>query len=153
MTKEILGTVTAAIDGDTIEVAQEAVKLPELGWITNGQILRVIDGDTVEVSVVRKLRVRLRNCWAPERETNQQWKEFRAQNGGEAPPGVQSMRHLRDMAEGFRARIQVIGSEDDEFSDVTSMGRVIGDVYLLKNGTNLAEAQVSAGHATREKIK
>jgi len=33
------------------------------------------------------------------------------------------------------------------------MGRVVGDVYLLKDGTNLATAQVAAGHATKERPK
>jgi endonuclease YncB( thermonuclease family) len=30
---------------------------------------------------------------------------------------------------------------------------VVGDVWLLKDGTNLAEAMVAAGHATKEKPK
>ena len=151
MTKEILGTVTAAIDGDTVEVEQKAVKLPELGWITNGQILRVIDGDTVEVAVVRKLRVRLRNCWAPELEPVEQRRKW-----GRYPPentGAASHQYLQNLADGYQVRVFVAGSPDDEFSDVTSMGRLIGDVYLLKDNTNLAAAQVAAGHATKEKQK
>jgi endonuclease YncB( thermonuclease family) len=151
MTKEILGTVTAAIDGDTVEVAQEAVELPELGWISNGHLIRVIDGDTVEVAITRKVRVRLRNCWAPELEPIEQRRRW-----GKYPPdntGAASHLHLSQLAEGYQVRVFVAGSPDDEFSDVTSMGRVIGDVYLRKDNTNLASAQVAAGHATKERRK
>jgi len=49
--------------------------------------------------------------------------------------------------------VRILGSADGDFRDSTSMKRVLGDVYLLRDGTNLAEAMVAAGHATREKIK
>jgi endonuclease YncB( thermonuclease family) len=151
MTQQILGTIAKVIDGDTVDVEQKAVELPELGWISNGHLIRVIDGDTVEVAVTRKVRVRLRNCWAPKLEPIEQrrkWGRFPPENTGAA-----SHQHLQNLAEGYQVRVFVAGSPDDEFSDVTSMGRLVGDVYLLKNNTNLAAAQVAAGHATKEKPK
>ena len=42
-------------------------KAPDPGWTTRGVISRVIDGDTVEVEITRKIVVRLRDCWAPEK--------------------------------------------------------------------------------------
>ncbi len=151
MTMQILGTVTKVIDGDTVDVEQKAVELPELGWVSNAHVIRVIDGDTVELAVTRKVRVRLRNCWAPELEPieiRRKWGKYPPDNTGAA-----SHQHLQNLAEGYQVRVFVAGSPDDEFSDVTSMGRLVGDVYLLKNGTNLAAAQVAAGHATKEKRK
>ena len=151
MTKHILGSVTKVIDGDTIDVEQNAIELPELGWVSNGHLIRVIDGDTVEVAITRKVRVRLRNCWAPELEpieARRKWGKYPPDNTGAA-----SHLHLQKLAEGYQVRVFVAGSPDDEFSDVTSMGRLIGDVYLLKNNTNLAAAQVAAKHATKEKQK
>jgi hypothetical protein len=61
--------------------------------------------------------------------------------------------HLKYLAEGYQVRLHIIGSSDGDFRDSTSMGRVIGDAYLLKNGASLAESQVKAGHATKEKQK
>jgi endonuclease YncB( thermonuclease family) len=151
MTQQILGTVTNVIDGDTVDVEQKAVELPELGWISNGHLIRVIDGDTVEVAITRKVRVRLRNCWAPELEPIEQRRKW-----GKYPPdntGAASHYHLRNLAEGYQVRVFVAGSPDDEFSDVTSFGRLVGDVYRLKDNTNLAAAQVQAGHATKERPK
>jgi endonuclease YncB( thermonuclease family) len=132
---------------------QKATELPELGWISNGHLIRVIDGDTVEVAVTRKIRVRLRNCWAPELEPVDQRRQWALKKDIPENSGMASQQHLSRLAEGYQVRVFVVGSPDDEFSDVTSMGRVVGDVYLLKDGTNLAEAQVQAGHATKEKQK
>jgi endonuclease YncB( thermonuclease family) len=49
--------------------------------------------------------------------------------------------------------MHIVGSPDGDFTDSTSMGRVLGHVWLLWDGTNLAEAQVAAKHATKEKQK
>jgi endonuclease YncB( thermonuclease family) len=149
MTQQILGTIARVIDGDTVDVEPKAVELPELGWISNGHLIRVIDGDTVEVAVTRKVRVRLRNCWAPELEPIEQRRKW-----GKNPPdntGAASHLHLKKLAEGYPVRIFVAGSPDDEFSDVTSFGRLVGDVFRLMDNTNLAAAQVAAGHATKER--
>jgi endonuclease YncB( thermonuclease family) len=153
MTQHILGTVTKVIDGDTVDVEQKAVELPELGWISNAHVIRVIDGDTVELAVTRKVRVRLRNCWAPELEPIEQRRKWAVLKDIPEASGMASHLHLKELAEGYQVRVFVAGSPDDEFSDVTSMGRLVGDVYLLKDNTNLAAAQVAAGHATKERPK
>jgi endonuclease YncB( thermonuclease family) len=127
-------------------------QMPELGWTTDGRVSRVLDGDTIEVEVTRKFVVRLRNCWAPEMESIEQLRKWGIRN---IPPGTGAAAHwhMKTLAEGYQVRLHVAGSPDGDFRDSTSMGRVIGDVYLLKDGTNLAEAQVAAGHATRSKVK
>ena len=127
--------------------------MPELGWTTGGRISRVLDGDTVEVEVTRKLVVRLRNCWAPELEPIEQRRQWARLNDVPEGTGMASHQHLESLADGMPVRLHVVGSPDGDFRDSTSMGRVIGDVWLRKDGTNLAAAQVAAGHATREKIK
>jgi len=42
---------------------------PSLGWTTRASIERVIDGDTLDVTICRRVRVRLLDCWAPELRT------------------------------------------------------------------------------------
>jgi endonuclease YncB( thermonuclease family) len=128
-------------------------QMPELGWTTDGRVSRVLDGDTIEVEVTRKFVVRLRNCWAPEMESKAVLADWRRDWKRPEGSGYASYCHLGKLADGMQVRLHVIGSPDGDFRDSTSMGRVIGDVYLLKDGTNLAEAQVAAGHATRSKVK
>jgi endonuclease YncB( thermonuclease family) len=128
-------------------------QMPELGWTTDGRVSRVLDGDTIEVEVTRKFVVRLRNCWAPEMESIEQRRQWALKKDIPENSGMASHLHLRNLADGYQVRLHVVGSLDGDFRDSTSMGRVIGDVYLLRDGTNLAEAQVKAGHATREKVK
>jgi endonuclease YncB( thermonuclease family) len=127
--------------------------MPELGWTTDGRISRVLDGDTVEVEVTRKFVVRLRDCWAPEMEPIEHRRRWLSMNDIPPSSGMASQLHLQMLANGYQVRLHVVGSEDGDFRDSTSMGRVIGDVYLRKDGTSLAEAQVAAGHAMREKPK
>lgn len=127
-------------------------QMPELGWTTDGRVSRVLDGDTIEVEVTRKFVVRLRDCWAPEMESIEQRRQWGLRN---MPPASGAAAHwnMKTLAEGYAVRLHVVGSPDGDFRDSTSMGRVIGDVYLLKDNTNLAAAQVAAGHATKEKQK
>jgi len=127
--------------------------MPDLGWTTDGHVIDVHDGDTITVRVYRDFRVRLRDCWAPELEPIEQRRKWAILKDIPENSGMASQLHLSTLAEGFQVRLHVVGSPDGDFRDSTSMGRVIGDLYLLKDGTNLAEAQVQAGHATKEKVK
>jgi endonuclease YncB( thermonuclease family) len=133
-------------------VEGEEMTLPELGWTTDGHVTDVHDGDTITVRVYRDFRVRLRDCWAPELEPIEQRRKWGVKN---IPlgTGAAAHMHLKYLAEGYQVRLHVVGSPDGDFRDSTSMGRVIGDVWLSKNGASLAEAQVKAGHATKEKPK
>ena len=150
MTQHILGTVTKVIDGDTVDVRQT---MPDLGWTTDGHVTDVHDGDTITVRVYRDFRVRLRDCWAPELEPIEQRRHWAFLKNMPKNSGMASHLHLKDLAEGYQVRLHIVGSPDGDFRDSTSMGRVIGDAYLLKNNTNLAAAQVQAGHATKERPK
>jgi endonuclease YncB( thermonuclease family) len=126
-------------------------KLPPLGWSANGIVLRVGDGDTLRVRVFRDFEIRLLNCWCPETKLD---KRVPAAKRAEAKAaGIRAALHLDELAANQRVRVRILGSADGDFRDSTSMKRVLGDVYLLRDGTNLAEAMVAAGHATREKIK
>ena len=42
---------------------------PQEGFTTKEKVTRVIDGDTVDVEITRKVRVRLKDCWAPEKKS------------------------------------------------------------------------------------
>jgi endonuclease YncB( thermonuclease family) len=136
-----------------IHMEGEAMTMPELGWTTDGRVTGVHDGDTITVEVTRQFRVRLRDCWAPELEPIEQRRQWARLNDVPEGTGMASQQHLETLADGMQVRLHVVGSPDGDFRESTSMGRVLGDVWLLRDGTNLAEAQVAAKHATKEKQK
>ena len=73
-------------------------KAPDPGWTTRGVISRVIDGDTVEVEITRKIVVRLRDCWAPEKRLDPSLPEI--DRNAAKLRGVASAVHLQSLAEG-----------------------------------------------------
>ena len=126
---------------------------PSPGWTTRGVISRVIDGDTVEVEITRKIVVRLRDCWAPEKRLDPSFPEI-GRNAAKLR-GVASAVHLQQLAEGQPCTVSVpTHVEDDgvtqDIADSLTMTRVIGDVWI-HGGLNLAAVQVERGYATRTK--
>lgn len=104
-----------------------------------GRIAKVIDGDTIEIEVVRRVRVRIRDCWAP---------ETRTRDLDEKQRGLAAKAFLESIA--FRQHAIVhVPMPSDRFGDATSMGRVIGDVWI--GDDSIADVMIAAGHATRTK--
>ena len=129
-------------------------KAPDPGWTTRGVISRVIDGDTVEVEITRKIVVRLRDCWAPEKRIDPSIKNDIDRNAAKLR-GVASAVHLQQLAEGQPCTVSIPTHADDDgvtqdIADSLTMGRVIGDVWI-HGGLNLAAVQVQRGYAARTK--
>ena len=130
-----------------------AGETPDPGWTTRGVISRVIDGDTVEVEITRKIVVRLRDCWAPEKRLDPSLPEI--DRNAEKLRGVASAVHLQQLAEGQACTVSIPTHADDDgvTQDIAAsltMGRVVGDVWI-HGGLNLAAVQVQRGYATRTK--
>lgn len=117
---------------------------PPRGWTTDCRVVNVVDGDTVDVEVKRVIRVRLLGAWSP---------ESRTKDAAEKARGLAAKEHLRAAAENCDAVLFIPGSVD--FQDVTTLGRVLGQVWLVNSdgttGESLAKMQVRAGHATPTK--
>ena len=109
---------------------------PQPGWTTRCRIERVVDGDTLDVTVIRKIRVRLLECWAPEKTQ---------------PAGRESLEAIKQH-EGEEA-ILFIPTESDTLDEIMTFGRVLGHVWLTGDDRSLSERQVEQGHATKEKVK
>lgn len=112
---------------------------PAHGWSTPCLIDRVIDGDTIEVTVTRKLRVRLLDCYAPEVK------------GAEKPQGVKSSDHLKALALGATGTLFIPTEDARNMGDILTLGRVLGHVWIDGSDLSLSELQVQSGHATKEK--
>ncbi len=99
-----------------------------------GEVAYHVDGDTIDVVVESTIRVRLKDCWAPE------------PYGEEKAEGLKSKANIVKLAPvGSKCMVDV----PLDSGDVLSFGRVVGYVYV--EGKELGQAQCAAGHATSEK--
>jgi len=111
---------------------------PPTGWTTPARVVGIVDGDTIDVEVSKVVRVRLADCWAPER--------YHA----DGPASTANMKRLLPI--GSECVLHVPTSSGD-LADVFSFGRVIGHVWSAGAEDSVSEKQVEAGFATREKRK
>lgn len=96
------------------------------------KVVRVIDGDTVEVEVSAKITVRLLDCWAPERFT-EDGKQSKKAAEALLPPDSECM-------------LDVPLGGHDQLHDVFSFGRVLGNLFTESFGS-IAKRLVESGHA------
>ncbi len=120
---------------------------PEPSWTTKATVIRTIDGDTIDCEIRRTIRVRLIDCWAPEIHLDNRLPE--SQREAEKRAGLKSKDALTALALGKPVILQVPTSDDLLRS--TTMGRVLGNVWLEGDDESLSEKQVRSGNATKSK--
>lgn len=98
------------------------------------EVNRIIDGDTLDVDITIPAVVRLRDCWAAERNSAE---------------GEQAAAHLRELCQGKRGTLKVPIQPGKGLADLFSFGRLLGWVEV--GGVDVSKAQCLAGHATAEK--
>ena len=107
---------------------------PPKGWTTNADLVRVIDGDTIVVEVRRTLKVRLKDCWAPER------------SHADGPPSTANLKRLL----GDGPVVLHVPVESGEVEDIWTFGRVLGSVWRADYPhRSVNELQVAEGFATK----
>ena len=105
------------------------------------QVKKVIDGDTVDVTITRKIRVRLKDCWAP---------ETRTRDSKEKQRGMASKKHLEKMLKKNKhVVLHIPGDKEGDIKDIFTFGRVVG--YIFVDEQDVSSEMVSVGHATRKK--
>lgn len=110
---------------------------PPVGWTTLATVTNIVDGDTIDIEIRRTLRIRLLDCWAPERNE---------------PGGTESTEHLRSLLEDPEVTVWV-PVDSRRVSDVWTFSRVLGHVWSKADADkSVSELQVEAGHATKEKV-
>jgi endonuclease YncB( thermonuclease family) len=120
-----------------------SVPAPEIGLVSPCVIDRVVDGDTVELTITRRVTVRLLDCWAP---------ESRTRNSNEKRRGILSKSHLQELLPvGSQAVVQLPGSPEGDISDLITLGRVLGRIWVAGSQVDVSTLQVEAGHARRTK--
>lgn len=101
-------------------------------------VTEVVDGDTVTVEVRLPMRVRILNCWAPER--------------GEAG-GSEATENMRNLALNKRGILHVPLEHVDRIDKALTFGRVLGDVYIDGDEESVAQQQIRLGFAKSHKEK
>lgn len=114
--------------------AKQAAPVP--GWVTEATVVSVYDGDTCTIEVRKFFKVRLEDCWAPER--NEQG-------------GIQSGDELAKLIEGRRVLVR-IGGDQDVWRKRT-FGRDVGRIWV--DGRDVSGLMIKSGHAfgTKDELK
>lgn len=115
---------------------------PVPGWCTPCVVTEVIDGDTIEVEVVRRIRVRLKDCWAP---------ESRTLNLNEKARGLAAKENMKQIGLGKPGVLLVPLSDTGDVGTMMTLGRVLGHVWVEEQGKSLSDIQVAMGFATTSK--
>lgn len=110
-------------------VPEPAITLPCL-------VTEVIDGDTLTVEVRVPMRVRIKDCWAPEMNEK---------------GGAESRDNLCRLAQDRYGVVYVPLEDVKRIDHAMSFGRVLGDVYIDGDDESLGQQQVSTGHAAARK--
>lgn len=87
------------------------------------RVVDVVDGDTVDVLVIRKARIRLADCWAPETR--------RTKHPTEKTLGHQAKQELEEhLRPGDECVVEFVSDGDTEFGDDISFGRFVGNIWI-----------------------
>lgn len=121
----------------TAETPTAAPLRPRPAMVYVGHVYNVVDGDTIDVEVSYSFRVRLLDCWAPEK------------HGDSKAEGMASMRNLVKLAAGKDCVVEIPMGTDVKKS--LSLDRMLGRVWVKGQDSDLSSQQVEGGFATREK--
>lgn len=121
----------------------ESHKVPENGWNTPAEIVRVIDGDTIVVQLTRTIHIRLLDCWCA---------ESRTKDKSEKVLGLAAKQHLLDLVakHGPICTVHIHADPNEDVSRTFTMSRALGRVWL-SNGDEVSELMRAAGHAVATK--
>lgn len=121
-------------------------RCPPKGFVLDGQCVRVIDGDTLVIRSTVDYHVRLLDCWAPESRTKDPLEKVQ---------GLKAKSRLQQLVEGQRVRVHL--PADGDFTDMITMGRVLGHVWTMDGDhpatQDLSRIMVSERLATPNKRK
>lgn len=128
--------MTAYIIAGSLCFAAASIPAPPTPMIRFvGTINNVTDGDTLTLSTDVSMKIRLIDCWAPERYTEQ---------------GKRSTANLIRLTSRNQRCIVEVPLHDD-LGKCTSLGRILGRVYIEGQSVDLSTLQVQGGFATRKK--
>lgn len=140
----LAGSMFAVVSLSAADVESPALwpTCPATGLTVSGKVVEVYDGDTCTVEITHRVRVRAMDCWCAEVKTKDE---------AEKRAGLEAKQFATKLALGKPCKLHVPASHIRTLGDVTTMGRVLGWVYVAGDEQSLSERMVKAGHATRFK--
>ena len=118
-----------------VGLSQQPLPSPQL--VLPCKVVSVYDGDTPTVTVSFIMRIRLKDCWAPEL------------SGSERAKGLSSREKLKELTLSKEAILTV--PLYDDLGKSTSLSRIVGILHV--DGKNINEEMVRLGYATKEKVQ
>lgn len=109
---------------------------PPIGVTTRGTCVHVVDGDTVDVEVRYVTRVRLLDCWAPEKNT---------------AAGRESAAAMKTRLLSRPVILFVPTDQARSLADVLTLDRVLGQVWPCDEQQSISEWMIGNGYATKSK--
>lgn len=107
------------------------------------RVVRVVGGDTVDIEIVRRCRVRLADCWAPETR--------RTDHPTEKKLGSQAKQELSGHIQpGDECTVEFVSDGDDVFGDDMTFGRFVGNVWV-HNDISVSDFMRETGLAFKTK--
>lgn len=106
------------------------------GLSLRAKVTRVIDGDTVVATLEIPVNVRLKDCWAPEMNSE---------------GGVESKKAMEDLALGKDVAVHVDTTKANNLSDLFSFGRIVADITVTGDEKTVSQKMIDAGYAMKTK--
>jgi endonuclease YncB( thermonuclease family) len=115
---------------------------PEPGITARCVVKKVVDGDTLDVELKIPVRIRLLDCWAP---------EARSKDKDEKVLGLAAKANLIACASGRTGVVCIPTGQADSVSDVLTLDRILGMVWVDGEDDDLSSTQVANGFASSKK--
>lgn len=150
--KDLIAFIVCILCGVAVAVPAAFFPAPDhppLGWTTTGTVTNVVDGDTVDIEIRRTIRVRMLECWAPEQHVDPRIQKER--QAAEKKAGLESKANLKALALGKPVTLHVPTDGSGDVAKLTTMGRVLGTIWIEGSDKSLNQLQVEGGFATRQK--
>ena len=116
---------------------------PRPGWCFPAKVAKITDGDTIVADITIRVHVRMLDCWAPE--------TIAAKTPAERARGLVSKEYLAGQLPLGSEVVLFVPLESGDLRDSLTFGRVLGEVW--RGDENMSEVMVSAGMATKTKVK
>lgn len=116
-----------------VGLSQQPLPSPQL--VLPCKVISVYDGDTPTVTVSFIMKIRLKDCWAPEI------------SGPQREKGLVSREKLKEMV--LTKEGMLVVPLYDDLGKSTNLSRIVGILYV--DGKNINTEMVRLGYATRTK--
>ena len=113
--------------------------------VGNCRIDRVVDGDTVDIAITRIVRIRLRDCWAPESKRTKR-------HPSEKALGLIADKTLQGMAPvGAKCFLYVETDGDEDIGDGLTFSRPVGRLWIDGQDVDLSRRMNATGQTFEAK--